>query len=1243
MKFSEQQKKAIEVKNTSLIVSAAAGSGKTSVLTERIVNLIMDENSGVSADRIIAVTFTNDSAGELKKRINSSLMEQIANDPSNVYLRKQQILLQKARISTINSFCFDFLRDNISDERITSGFSICDEIKEKTIKSQAMEELLNYYSKEEYDKISFLYDKFCIKNIDGIKEIVNCADKFLASVSFREKWLEKAVNEYRKPFEESVYFRRQIEIISQSLEKALDNIEYCIEILPDALLDISSGCGEKAYVQLLNDRTAIKKLIDVLKKGNISDFELLCSKTNFGNKETVKGDFISDKFLSDSYAKKRKSAVDSVKKICSMDISSMKKEYEEAREVTEVFIEVIRKFEEIVWDIKCEKNVLSFDDGERLTLEMLADYDEKGFLKQSKTAKEISEFYSVIMIDEYQDSNNKQDLIFKLISKNFRTDENGNAVYGDNVFLVGDVKQSIYGFRLANPENFKQAMRLSQPYEENSSSKNQYLFLSENFRSSEPVINFVNSLFSSIMSVECGGIDYNENEKLYFSSELYKNCSLNMKTHINFINDDIDENDKNPPENIEAVFTARKIAEMLKNGAEVIEKDGSSRPCRPSDFCILLRKNKPIPLYVNELMKLNVFARGKEQSGYLKSREITILINLLRIIANPLLDIPMVSVMTSPMYMFTIEEIAEIKALEEHRNKGLKRSEREKYNMFPIIKGICEDRYEEMKNSVIIEKCRHFLASLDSYRLDSVTMKTSELIGAIYDDTDFISVMQLYSDGERKRANLRALISHAQKFEDVSAYEGAGGLDGFLRYIDKVLEKDDYEQSKISSVSGDYVTVQTIHGSKGLQYKFVFIAETTKVFKSGKASNGSKSRSNADDPALFEDNGCVGYVLYDSQLIRKYRDFQYSMIKKQKEKLEKNEYMRLLYVALTRAEQQIFINMRYSLLKNARSQSSVKRINSIVENFMENNSTAEIVSDSKSFSDWFWTLIIRNPKFTEIAEKIGLNTDNAEFLSFDDEDILDYEIFNYYEDKNNQSEEQTTDKKCIQPDMKLAEEIMKIINTDYDYELSELPAKLSVTQLSHKAESEKEFDYTLQRPRFITSSSKLTGAERGTAIHTFFQYCDFDEAENHTSDEIFRIESLGYINHEEAKSIDIPNVKAFFETPLYTRIKESREVWRERKFTVAVSELNYSNPDVDKFKKTDGMVKGIIDLMFEEKDGIVIVDYKSDRGVSARKLKERYKMQLQLYKSAVELITGKKVKETLLYSFELHETVRTDL
>ncbi|MBR5512496.1 MAG: helicase-exonuclease AddAB subunit AddA [Ruminococcus sp.] len=1202
MKWTDQQETAIKARNASFIVSAAAGSGKTAVLTERLVKLLSDEKAGIRADRIVAVTFTNAAASELKKKLDRRFRQLINDHPDEPYLLKQQVLLQSAKIATINSFCFELLRDNITEQGITSGFGVLDENDVNVIHSQAINELFDEYSHENYDKISYLYDKFCINDQKPLIDAVFSVDRFLSSVAIGEKWLDIAIKEYKKDFADSIYFRTFFNNVSEKLHKALELAEKNLKSVPDIIPDMTNPQAVKSLEQAQEDFVKVQTLVDMADKNLFPDDETAAQSQNFARLVSLGKKTEYNEALRDIYKERREQIKKILKEIIPC-FAAAPRDFEESGKVAELLGEIVKRFRNIVWEKKCERNSISFDDGERLVLELLMEYDVNGRIIQSEIAKRIAEYYDIILVDEYQDSNNKQDLIFKLISKGYKHDSAGKPMYGRNAFVVGDVKQSIYRFRLANPKNFIDVMKSSDKYSEESESENKAILLNKNFRSSPQVIDFVNFIFGELMTKKCGEITYTDDEKLYFGAEQYDNGEDDSRiTQINFIDGDMENEDDVRPE---AEVTADLIADMIKKGIKVTQNDGTSRICQPKDFCILVRTNPAANIYAEALEKRGIAAKGSDEKGYLKSREISVLTDLLRVIANPMKDIPLAAVMVSPMYPFEIRDIAVLRTFDK------------KLPLFSLVR-LAADNPDNQIDSNLSARCKDFLQSIDSFRLNSVTMTIGVLISSIYDTTDFVSVMQQYTDGDKKRANLRLLIQYAKNYEAASAAEGGGGLSGFVAHLDRVLESGDYEQGKVSSASGDYVTVQTMHKSKGLEYPFVFVAEL-----------GYKFRFDSDK-VMCSDDGRMGFILCDKNNLRRYRTFQQLMLNAEGQRDTRSEELRLLYVALTRAKQQLFINLCCG--DNERK----KVATLVMECVIGGSDTSEQAEQAKTYADWFWLALMKHGDFIEIADRLEIEGTEMGYPAFAQQNkLFNYNIIDSYRIHDIKAEK----KQSAQADEKIVNQLTEMFESTYDRTLANTPAKLSVTQLSKKFTDDEEFDLRLKRPSFLQNKRYLSGAERGTAIHSFFQYCSFENAITDTRSEINRLADKGYLIRSQAESINMRKVQAFFRTDLYKRMCSSDSVEREKKFTVAAAELNLSDSVFDKLKQSDGMIKGIIDLMFEETDGIVIVDYKSDRFITEEQLKQRYFRQLEIYKAAIELTTGKKVKELLLYSIELEKEI----
>lgn len=1263
MELTDQQREAVYSDDGSVVVSAAAGSGKTSVLTERLIRLITDPELNIRADRIIAVTFTNDAANELKNRVDSRLRQEIIEDPSNDYLLEQQALLRNACISTINSFCFDILRENIGSQGITAGFSVIDEAQEKILKKQALDETIEYFCAHDKEKMSYIYDRLCMNYSYRLEKIIMDTDRFIDSLPNREKWLDEAEKEYEKKPEESKIYKVFQKIALQKIERAKKLCEECRSLKRKIILkkdSVSEKNFDKSYGEEMENEVDGKGKIDrldevfgkSLREGKIpdADNDEIENILNFNKFPSLSPKDPEVKKAKENYKKNRDEYKDCITSAVNL-FKGFEDDFNDCREVTSILSVIMKKYYELLWEKKCARNALSFSDGERLVLDLLSTTDDDGNTVPSETAKDISKRFDIIMIDEYQDTNKREDMIFRMLSDGNRT-EDGIIKYGGNAFIVGDIKQCIYEFRYANPRNFADTVDEAKKDSDNHPIK--YIALNRNFRSSRNVVDTVNMIFRQLMSENCGGADYDESQELKYGASKYDGHDDICRTQINLINkSDItgkngtggssDSNMEETGDQFEQEYTARLIKKMIDEEYPVVDGNGgSTRPCRPGDFCILLRSAKNLSGgFVRELKKLGVNARGEDEQGYLDSQEIMILIDLLKVIDNPRQDIPLATVLMSPMFPFSFGDIVRMRIIykrKKHKNENSRNNESEPW-LYTLIKDIADGNNNEREDDVddvLIKKCADFLEKHKELRLYSATLTVSELISRIYDTTDFTSVMRQYSDGEQKRANLRALITYAKEYESSVSVDCSAGLSGFLRFIDRIKEgKNDFNKGRSSESTGDYVSVKTIHKSKGLEYPFIILAKTEK----------HKGGGDGEQNVVCSADGGIGYVLCDPENVRRYKTKAYSFIKQESNEREIGEGMRLLYVALTRASQKLFINIGYKEKKETDSgskkeKSYLEEAYGIVQNGGDLRDNSE---EPKSFKDWILASLINHECFSEIAETIGFD-----FVTGDPipsaEKGPDIEICCASRESGDSEKVQTKPVEKADPDPELYNELKNIIGFEYDMTYSQLPASISVTSLLNKTnDSKQKYKQVLKRPLFVQGdAAKLTGAERGTAIHTFFQYCDFEKAAADLEGEIEKTVEKGYLTKVQADSIDRDNAAAFLKSPLYERIKNSGCVMREEKFIVSQKEIAEKVDGLPEgFKNSDGTIKGIADLIYRDSEGLVIVDYKSSsrKDVSEDYLRSKYSRQLELYKAAMEIAKGEKVVKLFIYSFELKKEI----
>lgn len=1190
--WTKEQLEAITARDTGVIVSAAAGSGKTSVLVERLLGILSDTENKIPADRIVVVTFTNDAAAQMKQRLSAALSEAIEKDPDNLWLCRQQALLQTAKISTIHSFCFDLIRENIQSLDVSAGFRILDDTEEKLLIRKAAENTFEKLYGENSDKMNDLADFFSgsVRSDSELEEAVLKIYDFLMSIPFYEDWLQAQINYYSAGFnaESDPLAKAYGKLTKKVYDKILNRAEYAQNIFEQSF--------DRPSNAVANDIDGISEICAGLENGGIFEAAELHGSFSFSRIDLPRrgrNDPV------DEFAEQQKEKIKKIRDDYKKEFEKIGKniftaeeisaDYKKHSEILSGISEVITIFSEELKKLKTAKNALGFSDAEQLAIKLLAEKNDSGEIVRTRLAKELSEYYSMIMIDEFQDANNNQDLIFKLLSKGGTSDKGGK-----NLFVVGDVKQSIYRFRLANPQLFLDALQKSEPYTgEDYSGSFASILLNRNFRSSSDVVGFVNYVFGLLMSRENGEIDYTAEEALVQGlnyPEGYRTTEIIIVPDNGENTENEDEEDVSP--NCEAKAAAAKIKSML--GVKNVFDNGGLRPCEPRDFCILLRNNKSAELYVRELEKAGIKAYAEEPAGYLKSREISVLTALLAVVDNPMQDIKLVTVLMSPMFMLNAEDMAVL---------AEEKSGREKY--FSVVRRVMDGETAVPEDSALYGKLERFMKMFEKLRYCAASQRIERFIRTIYDSTDFLSAVQVYKDGGRKRANLRLLLDVAESYEKNSG----GGLNGFVRYVDNIIKRDgDFKRASTIAPSDNVVSVKTIHKSKGLEYPFVFLCGTSVKF-------------NADDLnkriQINSDFG-IGFKIQDRESLKLYNSFPQYTIKELNRAAAKSEEMRLLYVALTRAREQLFI----TIPDNEKIRKRIEKVRS--EIIGSGEVTAGTVSSADSMLDWISAamLVHSNGGWFRDGETIAPKECDA-----------NVNVCTAVPEAEKTDTAEDTAKAL--PDKDMLQKLRDMFAYRYDDSLTQKTAKITVTEIA-KSSGDKLY---LRRPDFALEHGGLTAAERGTAMHTFMQYADYLAAEQDVPAEAARLAEQGLLSFEERDSLNIGQLEEFFRSNLYARMKKSGNIRREQKFLIKKSDAALDDERLMEYN-SNSMLQGIADCMFEEDGEIVLVDYKTDRVSSENILVSRYDLQIKLYSAALSKIFGKRVREAYLYSFSLGKAVK---
>ncbi|MDR0947374.1 MAG: helicase-exonuclease AddAB subunit AddA [Ruminococcus sp.] len=1175
IKFTAEQAAAIEHTGTSISVSAAAGSGKTKVLVERLLRMICNEDNPISVKDIIVVTFTNDAAANMKLRLTKAISEKIAENPKNTRLQREAALIPVSHICTIDSYAIELVREQSSKLGIADGFSILDERRGTLMFKKAVDVTFEKWYKKRVDDINRLIDVFsgAKKTVDdGLEEAVGKIYAFLRTIPFFKDFISEKSMRYNIPLDIKTdeFFKEYVKSLETETAKALSHSDKALEIAENEI------GYPKLSAQMRSENEAFEKLLkaaenfsgDFLTELNIN-FSTLESRTPKGQTKTE-----NEKFAIEVLKKHREAYKDILEDLTKNFFTKedITEDYKYNYEILTLLGELINDIDDNFTGIKQKNNVIDFADAEQMAVSLLCEKNEDK-ITPSPLSREIAEKTACIMIDEYQDSNNIQDLLFTLISKS--PDSSDNFKVNNNMFIVGDIKQAIYSFRSSNPGIFTNRLnnKDNNPYAEK-------IALKKNFRSSEDVINFINALFSPLMKSDTfDGIIYDDDALVYSGD--YSD-DIERKTEFIIAHDD-DET-----KTADAQATALTIKKMLDEKTPV-RHNGEYRPCEPKDFCILMRDKKKSPKFERALKKLGIPYTAETQDTYLKAYEIQVLINFLKILDNPLQDIPLVSVLLSPMFAFSPDEIAEIRLTGTHDK---------------FYKSLLS--YKDGHSDVLAAKLLTFTDTLIKIKKTAASKTLPRLIQYIYDSTDFLNnVMVRFSDGNTKRANLQLLIDYAKEFESFSY----GGVSGFLSYLGKILKTEkDFQNAGGNNDSDNAVRIKTIHKSKGLEFPFVFLANPTGTFNTKDFSNYN----------FLKDLNYGLAVKYQNRVtLKKYETFPFYSIKKICRNKLRAEELRILYVALTRAQEKLFI-----VAEDTKLSAALKKFDECTQTKQSDELKSAVLSCNCYF-EFFVCAFYNENAFAGI---FGENTENELF-----------KIRHFYPSENETDEPENDAQSEYRHNKETEKLLLHRFSQKYPHEDENIPAKIAVTELTKPKNT-----YALDSINLTASKNKMTAAEKGTVIHKFMQLCDFNAAARSVSDEIERLCSEGVFSEREKSALDIFMLKGFFGSEIYTKyIKNATKIYREIEIYAKISDI----PLDESFKieyniRGETFIQGIADCVVKTDSGLVLIDYKTNKNFDGdithftEHLRQLYTPQLTIYAAAAEKIFGEKVTKVCLYSFE---------
>lgn len=1164
--WTEHQLDAITARGGSVIVSAAAGSGKTAVLVERVIRLITDGENGVDADRLLVVTYTRKAAAELKGRLKEALAKCISRNPSDPFLIRQQALLSKAHISTVDSFCMSLCREYFYLLDIDRNIRIADTGELAVLRGDAMRLTLDALYEEKDPGFHRLVETFASARGDSRLEdnILQLYD-FLRSHPFPKRWLSEKLSYYTdfRDVSDSVWGR----IIAEYTREAVEYLQLLNERALDAVA-MDEKLHEKLFTLFDGYRVFTEKLRDAAAHRGWNDIRSILLSFDAGRLTTPRG--YADNPLKIAAASSRdvfKDTVKTLQKLYAQEEAMCLYDIERLKDYAGQIFRAATLFEEHYALLKKERIVADYADIEHWVLSLILDRDT---LTPTPVAAEIASRFDCIMVDEYQDANEVQDTIFKTLSRG-----------EENIFVVGDVKQSIYGFRQAMPELFLKRKNESVLYRREKPEFPAKIILEKNFRSDSAILSAVNFFFARLMSPAVGDIEYNEEERLSAGAEYEKQREPAVELTV------VDKTGLGEEEAAvaEARCIAERIHQLIADGYPV--RDGDSyRPAATSDFAVLMRNLSSYgALYREVFERYGIHAHSESTAGFLGAREIMLLTNFLRVINNPALDIELLSVVMSPVFAFDEDDLARIRI-------GLRNGS--------LYAAITLDAGNGNPKSAA------FLKELSYYRSLSVTVPLYRLITVIYERSSFLSIIAASDSSGGAVGNLRLLLDYARSFEQNTRR----GLSSFVGYLDRLIEDGSDLPSAVSDGGGDFgVELMTVHASKGLEFPVCILANTARKF----VSDASKT-------VLLHARYGYAQKLFDPVLSANFNTMPRTALAMEIMRDEMSEELRILYVAMTRAKQKLLMYVTPSRSAESAIASASKKLAG------QREIAPFAVRSAHSLSDWLLMCALLHPDGKALRDYAGAEADfepQADFRMTCR--VIDTPF----------GEEVTaaadTDLPEIPVNHTVLEELQKHADYRYPYEgLSGLPVKVAASVLAHQITEEKGERY-LNRPAFL-QNEVLTSAEKGTALHTFMQYADFEKARENLREQLDRLTVGGYLTQAQSESVDLGRAERFLRSSIVTRCLNAEQVYKEYRFNVKIP-AKLVDPGIDEaFREEKVILQGAVDLAFVEDGKLVIVDYKTDRVRDPSVLKERYASQLMLYKDAMEECLGIPVKECLIYS-----------
>ncbi|BEI61559.1 helicase-exonuclease AddAB subunit AddA [Blautia luti] len=1248
VQWTKEQQEVIRLRDRNILVSAAAGSGKTAVLVERILSKITDNTHPADIDRLLIMTFTRAAAGEMKERISAVIEKALGEDPDNEHLQRQTTLLHTAQITTIDGFCAYIIRNYFHLIGLDPGYRTADEGELKLLRGDVVKALLEEHYAQKDEKFQKFVECFATgKSDENLGDLIQKLYEMAMSNPFPEEWLQKCLGDYRI---ESLEELRETEWMKMLWDAVGDELQEAELLIREARNVCAEADGPYLYEDALNsDLILVRDLQELAEKRDYNGTVKVLVKPAFARLSTKKALDVEEQ-KKQRVKELRDEEKGILKELGQRYFQSSEEEILEmiryVREPIEMLIELTIQFMEQFGMAKREKNILDFTDMEHFALQILMTKEGEE-IHMSQAARELSAKYDEVLVDEYQDSNFVQELLTTAVS--------GWINQKKNIFMVGDVKQSIYRFRLARPELFMEKYK-SYSTEE---AKEQRIDLHKNFRSRAQVLESVNFIFRQIMGEDLGGVAYDKDAALYPGASFPEGESEEfVKTEVLLIEKDGEEmadvqesadagaqgsqmelENQNAQE-LEALAIAQRIQEIVGKEQIVDKETREYRSVEYGDIVILLRTAYGWAETFREVLAsqgIPVYCTSR--TGYFSALEIVTVLNYLKVCDNPLQDIPLMGVLRSPIVGCTSQELAELRI---HYPKGLL------YESLTAYVG------ESSKTDFLTEKdflklkLSNFLQLLEKVRNMAAYTPVHELILYVLKETGYGNYARALPGGEQRFANLTMLVEKAMDYEKTS-YRG---LFNFVRYIEQLQAYEvDYGEVNLTGAGNTAVEIMTIHKSKGLEFPVVFVAGMGKQFNFQDMNAG----------LLLHPELGIGAdaVIPEKRVIASSLNKQ--IIRRQLLKESLGEELRVLYVAMTRAKEKLILTGTVGKLE--------KQMVSLSRFLDEEEELLPLGTRIKAKNYWAFVLpaLVRHRAMSELLGEYGILMKKQKGIYDDVSDFVIKKVtVRQMTEKavilqagNQMQEEYLKNWDADQVyDKEVREEIEKRFSFVYPYKyLEDIPVKVSVSDLKKRSwhdESELEENISVSAeeqveeqeapvPAFMAEKQEeYKGAARGTAYHRLMECLDYAEVESEEQLEVQlkRLLESQKMTEQEAECIRIRDIKKFVDSELGQRMKKAvvkKQLYREQPFVIRRSASLLD----DSWKDETILVQGIIDAYFTEDGEIVLVDYKTDRVRKGQeqKLVDLYHVQLEDYAQALERMTGMKVKEKIIYSFTLQKAI----